>query len=323
MKHKGAVVVVSVMLIMLLFSTSFSEEKLLSVVFAVAFLLILSAGVSYMEDRENRIIEMKKNKLAEIKKSEDERAVKLNADIRKQQEEYIDKKRRADERRNYIETQKIENLFRKVESITNEHMPTLLLKHSQMVVMDDYGNTNTSKWMDEVRYFVDEVVSKKAKIPEGMRSDVLDIVIKCVKKSLKRNKSLCLDYSDKMSAKDYELYCANLLNQSGWNSRLTKGSGDQGVDIIAEHGFYKAVFQCKKYTRPVGNAAVQEVIAGMHYEKANVAAVVTNSTFTISARQLANTANIFLLHNTELPEFIARLSESGIDGKSAKTTNSA
>lgn len=265
--------------------------------------------------------EREKLRLAEVEIIENERLAKLDAERKKQLEQYIARERRADDRRKAIAAQKIENLDRKIASITDEHMSTLLLKHSQTVIIDDYGNTNASKWMDEVRYFVDEVVSKKVKIPEERRSDVFNFVIKRVKSNQKNRKTLCLVYSDSISAKDFELYCANLLKQSGWNSRLTKGSGDQGVDIIAEHGIYKAVFQCKKYSKPVGNAAVQEVIAGMHYEKANVAAVVTNSAFTISARQLANTANVFLLHHTELPGFIKQLGGSGNVGKSTKVAD--
>jgi len=45
---------------------------------------------------------------------------------------------------------------------------------------------------------------------------------------------------------------------------------------------------------------VQEVIAGREFEKADIAAVVSNSTFTKSAKQLAGAANVLLLHHAEL-----------------------
>ena len=88
---------------------------------------------------------------------------------------------------------------------------------------------------------------------------------------------------------------------------MTQACGDQGIDVIAQHGNVKAVFQCKKYSQPVGNAAVQEIIAGKAFEQAHVAAVVSNATFTPSATQLASTTGVFLLHISELPQFAARL----------------
>ena len=56
----------------------------------------------------------------------------------------------------------------------------------------------------------------------------------------------------------FEGYCADLLSNAGWNASITKGSGDQGIDIIAVKNGIKIVLQCKKYSSPVGNKAVQE-----------------------------------------------------------------
>jgi restriction system protein len=105
----------------------------------------------------------------------------------------------------------------------------------------------------------------------------------------------------------FEHHCADLLNATGWNARVTQASGDQGIDVIAQHGNVKAVFQCKKYSQPVGNAAVQEIIAGKAFEQAHVAAVVTNATYTPSAKQLASTTGVHLLHFSEVPQFAEKL----------------
>ena len=61
--------------------------------------------------------------------------------------------------------------------------------------------------------------------------------------------------------------------------------------------------QCKKYSNPVGNKAVQEANAGKGFEGAEVAAVVTNNTYTPSARQLASAIGVYLLHYSELASF--------------------
>lgn len=103
---------------------------------------------------------------------------------------------------------------------------------------------------------------------------------------------------------DYEMFCKEILNRAGWTVTHRGGSGDQGVDLIGELNGYKVVFQCKWYSSPVGNRAVQELISGMQFEGITNGAVITNSTYTTSAKQLANTANnVFLLHHEQLEEF--------------------
>ena len=71
---------------------------------------------------------------------------------------------------------------------------------------------------------------------------------------------------DYMTGEDFEVYVAMILQQIGFvNVQLTKGSGDQGVDIIAEKDGVKYAFQCKRYDKPVGSKAVQEVFAGKFF----------------------------------------------------------
>jgi restriction system protein len=65
---------------------------------------------------------------------------------------------------------------------------------------------------------------------------------------------------------------------------------------------------CKKYSSPVGNKAVQEIAAGKLHQQADHAAVVTNNTYTPSARELAGTNNVKLLHVSELETFAKEVS---------------
>lgn len=99
---------------------------------------------------------------------------------------------------------------------------------------------------------------------------------------------------------EFEHYCAESLKELGFEARATKGSGDQGVDVIAEKKGFKVAIQCKLYSNPVGNKAVQEVIAGKQFYNADIGAVVTNASFTPSAKQLASTCDILLLNIVEL-----------------------
>lgn len=94
---------------------------------------------------------------------------------------------------------------------------------------------------------------------------------------------------------DFEQYCADLLLKNKYNSvEVTKKSGDQGIDVLAERDGVKYAIQCKYYTSPVGNNAVQEAYSGKTYYKCHVAVVMTNNTFSDSARQLAEHLGVVL-----------------------------
>ncbi len=108
------------------------------------------------------------------------------------------------------------------------------------------------------------------------------------------------NYSESMSPYDYEYYCASLLKENGWIAETTRGSGDQGVDVIASKNNYRIVLQCKKYSSPVGNKAVQEAFSAKSHIGADYAIVVTNHTYTKSAKELASTTGVILLHHDEL-----------------------
>ena len=99
---------------------------------------------------------------------------------------------------------------------------------------------------------------------------------------------------------EYEKHCEAELTRGGWDASVTKNGADQGVDILAVKDGFTLVVQCKKYNNPVGNKAVQEVISGREYYKADAAAVVTNSPYTKSAKQLASASNVKLLHHSQL-----------------------
>jgi len=119
------------------------------------------------------------------------------------------------------------------------------------------------------------------------------------------DKDINVDYKETFSGIGYENYCAELLENAGWETRLTSSVGDQGVDIVATQLETTVVFQCKKYSSPVGNKAVQEVVAGMGYMGGNGACVVTNSTFTKSAKELAKANGVKLMHHDELASLIS------------------
>lgn len=105
-----------------------------------------------------------------------------------------------------------------------------------------------------------------------------------------------------MDGHQYEHQCAKMLRRKGFSRvTVTRGSGDQGIDVIAYSGGKKYGIQCKYYTLPVGNHAVQEAYAGAKYYNCNVAVVMTNNTFTQSAKDLARKTNVFLWDRNKIP----------------------
>ncbi len=116
-------------------------------------------------------------------------------------------------------------------------------------------------------------------------------VFKCIYRILfKRHKSYC-----DMTGLEFEEYAAKVLRKKGFKSvKVTQGSGDQGIDILAKmHGETYAI-QVKNYQHPVGNKAVQEAYAGCAYYGCDIPVVLTNSTFTPSAKELADKTGVLL-----------------------------
>lgn len=100
---------------------------------------------------------------------------------------------------------------------------------------------------------------------------------------------------DLLEGWDFEYFCADLLKESGYkNVTVTKGSGDQGVDILAEKDGIRYAVQCKRYSSELSNKPVQEVHAGKDMYKCQIGVVMTNSYFTPGAKDLAQATGVLL-----------------------------
>ncbi len=110
-----------------------------------------------------------------------------------------------------------------------------------------------------------------------------------------------------LSPTQYEQYCATILNKFGWRTTLTKTSGDHGVDIVAELGAVKVAIQIKQYRKRVGNAAVQQVVAGKAVYRCTAAVCVAPNGFTQGAEQLARANGVLLMEHRDLPGLARRL----------------
>lgn len=191
------------------------------------------------------------------------------------------------------------------------HAEALGRKREQLVFVDDYGVERTDKWSLEHKRFVHGVVVPAIANLRGSESDddILLSMAPLIEDAAKRAKPCQMSQKSltEMSPAEFEQHCADIAKRCGWNARVMGGSGDQGVDVIAERAGVRVVFQCKLYARSVNNSAVQEIVAGKAHYRAHFAAVVSNQDYTPGARMLAKTNKVALLYPSGIPGFLAKV----------------
>ena len=180
------------------------------------------------------------------------------------------------------------------------HAETLVLRRRQESYSDPYGNWIEDGWLRERAYFLERTVLPQlgprfADLAEAEHARMLAII---------EAEAAAVALPDEDEAPgdglDYERYCAERLVRAGWRAHRTPASGDQGADIVAVRDGLRLVVQCKRLSKPVGNAAVQEAAAALRYWDGDRAAVVSNAGFTPAARRLATATGVLLLHHDAL-----------------------
>ena len=189
------------------------------------------------------------------------------------------------------------------------HARALYIQREQLKKIDPYGNVDYAKFFEHLPYFIENVIAR------DLRENRLDVSIlknqRYVKDLLTRigwaivaeaEKEQEHDLSLVKTGIEYELFCKQKLERAGWSVRTTPATGDQGADLIAEKNGLITILQCKFWSQPVGNKAVQEAYAAKAFHKADFAAVVTNAAYTAAAQQLAQTSAVLLLHHQALSD---------------------
>ena len=120
---------------------------------------------------------------------------------------------------------------------------------------------------------------------------------------------------DYMDGHDFEYWCADLLRHNGFsNVQVTQGSGDQGVDILAQKDKKQFAIQCKRYNKSLGNRPIQEVNTGKTIYGCTVAAVMTNQYFTKGAVDAARAVGVQLWDRDVLSKMLEQRNKR-INGK--------
>ena len=126
---------------------------------------------------------------------------------------------------------------------------------------------------------------------------------------------------DGMSGHEFEHFLASLFSSVGFDVEETRQTQDQGADLFARRFGRSLVIQAKRYSENVGNAAVQQAISAMQHFSCDGAMVVTNSYFTGSAKELADSVGVQLVDRDALRDMLEDYNQTLIEGVEAARTD--
>lgn len=134
---------------------------------------------------------------------------------------------------------------------------------------------------------------------------VIALVVWLVEKAQehRRRRTLALLDLRALTPRELELHVARVVSAlPGWNAQATRGSGDQGADVIATSSRgVRVAIQVKHYTGNVGNSAVQEIVASKAFYGCAHAVVFTSGPgYTRSAQALARANRVPLWQPDDL-----------------------
>ena len=115
---------------------------------------------------------------------------------------------------------------------------------------------------------------------------------------------------DSMGGVEFEHYLAKLLRSRGYTNVSVTEKYDLGVDIVAKKDGITWGIQAKRYKSSVKADAIRQVYTGLNRYKCDRAMVVTNSTYSRPARELANDTGTVLVGREALKEWVLEFSRS-------------
>lgn len=118
-----------------------------------------------------------------------------------------------------------------------------------------------------------------------------------------------IDIIDRMDGVKFEEVLSVHFQKQGYKTQFTPTTNDYGADLVIEKGGEKIVVQAKRWKQVVGIEAVQQAIGAIKHYNAARGMVITNSTFTQQAKNLARTNHIELWDRKTLINFLR--SENG------------
>ena len=243
----------------------------------------------------------------EDKNSQAEREIKTKLQLEELEKER--KKDRKKQKEKNIRKATMKQLVRKLpkdfETIIEKNFKVVASAYRKSVTSNAFNKKNYDKFIPQLQEYLEDNSKIVDRLDREFDKKVtwdentLDYYIKFIETKIKESDSK-FDYSDEMDPYDYEHLCAEEFKKNKWDAKATQGSSDQGVDVIAKKDTRTLVAQCKRFMKPVGNKAVQEIVAGMKYYEATEGVVIAPNGYTNSAKNLAEANNIKLIHHSEI-----------------------
>jgi restriction system protein len=122
--------------------------------------------------------------------------------------------------------------------------------------------------------------------------------------SWRLNRSPDMAFIDVMDGLAFEKYVSNLLKGQGYRNVQLTEEYDYGIDIIAERDGIRWGIQVKRYSGLVKAAAVRQAVTALRIYNCDRALVVTNSSFSRVAQELADSNNCILVDRNKLLRWI-------------------
>ena len=225
-------------------------------------------------------------------------------DYREQQRQLEEKKATDEEdqkaflRRRFLERQRL------LESV-DHHRTTLTRNIERAIKKNDYGVLVEDKSSDALHEFF---ASIDLDINMIDADEAIELVLEQLDIRAEEDRQGGFDSTNlPFDGHAFEKWVAEALIGFGWEAEVTSGSGDQGIDVIAKKEGKKLGIQCKLYSSAIGNKAVQEAHAGKSYYNADAVAVLSNASYTSSAKDLARVTGVELLSHHDIPDLFEKV----------------
>lgn len=203
-----------------------------------------------------------------------------------------------------------------IKAAIERHQSVLIGEITKEIALntDKYGKVDFQPVMDEIRLFgrssgvLDQL---KSYTELGFCSAVLDALLNAAEVDDTDTAATHHFHEEPpFDPTHFEAWCLNQAKLQGLSGYLTPRGADQGIDVVIEVDDIRLGLQCKRVSRPCGNEAVQQVIAGCGYYNLQVPAVVSTAGFTRAAQNLGKKCNVTLLSPRDLSAFLRKIRNS-------------